>query len=196
MINIYYLYVHRNPLTNQIFYVGIGVNKRAWEKHARNKHWRNYVGKYGFPVIEIVKNNLTKKEACVLEQEYIKKYGRINIDKDGILVNKSEGGEGGTYGYKWNRTKEQKAKISNSLLGKPKSKEHCSNISKAKINKISKKLNKGKPILQFDLNGNLVQEWSCVKLAAEYLNKNVRNIYECLNNPNRTAYGFKWVYLL
>ena len=194
MINIYYLYFHLNPLTNQLFYVGIGTNKRAWEFNARNKHWLNYINKYGDPVVKIIKSNLTKEEACILEQYYIKEYGRLNIDEGGILLNKSEGGQGGTYGYKWNRTEEQKQKISNSLIGKNKNKEHRLNISKAKKGKISNKLNKGKKVIQYDLQGNFIKEWECVKVAADYLEGNPRNIYECLNNLNRTAYGFKWQY--
>lgn len=192
MINIYYLYFHLNPLTNQVFYIGIGTNKRAWEFNARNKHWLNYVNKYGSPIVNIIESNLTKEEACVLEQQYIKKYGRLNIDKEGILLNKSEGGQGGTYGYKWNRTAEQKEKISNSLKGKNKNEEHKLNISKSKKGKVSSKLNQGKSILQYDKQNNLIKEWNCVKQVAEYFRGNPRNIYGCLDNINKTAYGYFW----
>jgi hypothetical protein len=87
-----YVYCHKNPQTFQIFYIGIGENKRAWSKK-RNKFWRDYVKKYGNPIIEIIHDNLTLEDVCILEIELIKKYGRRGYEEYGILVNRSLGGE-------------------------------------------------------------------------------------------------------
>ena len=48
-----------------------------------------------------------------------------------------------------------------------------------------------KPILQYDLEGNLVREWP----SATDVGKEVKsNICNCLKGNQKTAYGFKWVY--
>ena len=78
MENEYYLYAHKNPNTNQIFYIGIGIRYRYKEiKTNRSKHYLNYVAKYGYPVIEKLHENLSYKDACILEQKYIKKCQRL-----------------------------------------------------------------------------------------------------------------------
>ena len=38
-----YIYFHINPIKNEIFYVGIGINNRAYKKISRNKFWHNIV---------------------------------------------------------------------------------------------------------------------------------------------------------
>ena len=102
------VYFHRNPVTFEIFYVGIGNEKRPYSKKCRNNFWRNYVNKYGEPIVQIVYNNVDKKEACRLEGFYISLLG--NKVKGGQLVNLSDGGET-NIGYRLNA--EQKKKISN-----------------------------------------------------------------------------------
>lgn len=130
----YYLYYHKNPITKELFYIGIGTNKRAWDFiSGRNSHYRNYIKKYGDPIVDIIKENLTKEEACSLEMEFIAKYGRKGIEPDGMLLNKSIGGEITALGNKF--TEEQKLKIKNSHLGKKQSEEtklKRSNSSKGK----------------------------------------------------------------
>jgi hypothetical protein len=112
----YYLYYHKNPLTKELFYVGIGTNKRAWDfVSGRNPHYKNYIKKHGEPIVDVVKENLTKEEACSIEVELIAKYGRKGIEPKGILLNKSIGGETIALGNKF--TMEQKQKISQAKKG-------------------------------------------------------------------------------
>ena len=48
-----------------------------------------------------------------------------------------------------------------------------------------------KPILQFDLEGNLIHEWP----SATDVGSEVRtNIVMCLTGRTNSAYGYKWVY--
>ena len=48
-----------------------------------------------------------------------------------------------------------------------------------------------KPILQYDLDGNLIREWP----SATDVGSEVRlNIVQCLRGKNKTAYGFIWKY--
>ena len=131
MINTYYIYFHRNPITKEIFYVGLGLDRRAWDKgRGRNKHWINYIKKHGNPIVEIVHNDLTLEQAADKEQQYIKLYGRAGYEENGILVNKSEGGESGSRGIKWS---EQSIKNRNlKLKGRKFTPEHSFKIALAK----------------------------------------------------------------
>ena len=67
----------------------------------------------------ILKDGLTEEAAFRHEKYMIGLYGRKDLGT-GILINMSEGGEGDT-GYR--HSEERKAKISNSLKGRPKSEE-------------------------------------------------------------------------
>lgn len=114
----YLLYFHRNPITNGIFYVGIGGEKRPYSKLARNKFWKKYVAFYGDPVIEIVETGLDWETACSMEKFWINNFGRRGFEKGGCLVNQTLGGEGviGMYGeknsfYGKKHTEENKAKM-------------------------------------------------------------------------------------
>jgi group I intron endonuclease len=50
----------------------------------------------------------------------------------------------------------------------------------------------GKPILQYDLEGNFIKEWSTTKEAKNILN--IKGITECLQNRARTSGGYIWKY--
>ena len=86
------VYLHRNKITDEVFYVGMGSKTRPYDKNKRNLFWNNYVNKYGF-YVEIVKSNLSSKEASKEEVRLISLFGRKDL-KEGSLVNLSNGGEG------------------------------------------------------------------------------------------------------
>lgn len=89
---IYYVYFHLKPDTQEIFYVGKGKGNRM-HSNQRSKFWKRVVLKYkGFDV-KVIKENLLESEASLLEMFFIKFYGRRDI-KTGILVNMTDGGEG------------------------------------------------------------------------------------------------------
>jgi len=143
MTGSYYLYFHKNPKTKQIFYVGIGVRYRYKEiKTNRNQHYLNYVNKYGYPIIEIIYDNLSYKKACELEIKYIKKFGRIGYEENGVLVNKGSGGEVGARGIK--HTEEWKINHSKKMTIISNSKEFKDRISKVHSGKIVSKETKQK----------------------------------------------------
>ena len=50
---------------------------------------------------------------------------------------------------------------------------------------------KNKPILQYDLDGNFVREWSS---ATDVSKEAQENICQCLKGKRKTAYGFIWKY--
>ena len=87
------VYQHRRNDTNEVFYIGIGVQKhRAGKTGNRNKYWHNIVNKYGYTK-EILLSDITWDEAIKEEIRLIKLYGRKDIGT-GNLVNMTRGGEG------------------------------------------------------------------------------------------------------
>ena len=98
----YYVYEHVRLDNGATFYVGKGHNGRAWDK-GRNSLHDEIAKKYGCKV-NIVKSNLTEKEAYDYENTYIKHLMSIGygIDVNGFegndsnkkLTNKTFGGRG------------------------------------------------------------------------------------------------------
>jgi hypothetical protein len=90
-----YVYRHIRLDKNQPFYIGIGSDmtyNRAYSQKNRNKYWKNIVSKTEYEV-EILLSDLTWEEACTKEIEFIKLYGRKDLN-NGILCNYTNGGEG------------------------------------------------------------------------------------------------------
>lgn len=97
MDNIYYVYGLIDPRTNLPFYIGKGKDKR-YESHFKethttteNIHKYNKIkffleNGYDVPVVKYY-DSLSEEEAFTLEEELIRKYGRANIDENGILTN-------------------------------------------------------------------------------------------------------------
>lgn len=140
-MNNYLLYRHIRLDKNEPFYIGIGNEKRPYEKRRRNKYWQHIIQKTNYK-IEILFNDLTWKEACEKEKEFIKLYGRKDLLL-GTLVNMTDGGDGTLNTISWNKGKkglfkhseETKKKLSEDKKGKP--------LTKNQINsfKIRKKSN-------------------------------------------------------
>ncbi len=87
-----YVYLHVNPNRQEVFYVGIGNNKRPYLKSNRSSQWKRYTKKHDYQVI-IIHEKLSWEEACLLEIKYIAQIGRR--DKGlGNLVNQTDGGDG------------------------------------------------------------------------------------------------------
>lgn len=135
-----YVYIHRrNDIQDDhesVFYVGIGTKKRIYQKLSRNKFWKHIVNKHGFTGT-IVKDDLTWEEACIIEKELIKFYGRKDLGL-GNLCNLTDGGEGQLGCYPSEETKEKMRKNNKhtqSFLGKKLTKEHRENISKGNMGK-------------------------------------------------------------
>lgn len=116
-----YVYRHIRLDKNEPFYIGIGsdmTNKRANEKARRSELWKKIVAKSDYE-IEILMDDITFEEAKLKEIEFIKLYGRIDLD-NGTLANLTDGGDGLV-----NRvfTAEHKKKLSLSKIGKKVSEE-------------------------------------------------------------------------
>jgi hypothetical protein len=118
-----YLYRHIRLDKNEPFYIGIGEDKpkyegqykRANNKRDRNIHWKNITNLTPYKV-EIMLDDLTWDEACQKEIEFIKLYGRVNLNK-GPLCNMTDGGEGSNNRF---HSEETKQRISKGNKDKPK----------------------------------------------------------------------------
>ncbi len=158
-----YVYKHIRLDTNEVFYIGIGgfdkyekefSYKRAYNKR-RNNLWQKITNKSDYNV-EIILENLTWKEAIKKEIEFIKYYGRINLNT-GTLSNLTDGGDGTKNKIISLETKnrmseskkgtklseETKRKISKLHTGRIKSEDEIKKLSKALLgHKISEETKK------------------------------------------------------
>jgi hypothetical protein len=76
----YYVYAHLNPITSEIFYIGIGKNDRVLDGGSkRNKSWKDYVYRNKGFTFKFLHNNLTKEESLILERKYIREIGLENL---------------------------------------------------------------------------------------------------------------------
>ena len=121
------------------YYIGKGVNDRAWYKHRRVVTPDN-------SRIVVMESNLSEIGALALERRYIQWFGRLDKNT-GILENKTDGGDGlsGLIHTAETRQKrnaslkgrtmsaEWRANMSKSAKGKSKSQEHKDNIRAAII---------------------------------------------------------------
>ena len=90
-----YLYRHIRVDKDEVFYVGIGTIKnyaRAYNKVKRNPFRFNVTNKTKY-IVEIIMDNVPYSKLLEKETEFIKLYGRRNINT-GTLVNLTDGGEG------------------------------------------------------------------------------------------------------
>jgi len=155
----YYVYELIDPRVNLPFYVGKGKDNRVYfhlseQLRAKSDNFKKFdkikkIRKEGYePEVKIVKYFEEENDAYFYEEELIKKYGKKDIDEDGILTNICESSrppklQGRTYqeiyGDKWeeqiqkrlktkeergnyggvrNHTEETKRKISEKVAGK------------------------------------------------------------------------------
>lgn len=50
------------------------------------------------------------------------------------------------------------------------------------------------PVIQLDLEGNVIKEWKCMKQAGLTLNINVPHICDCCKGKRNKAGGYRWQY--
>ncbi len=166
-----YIYKHIRLDTNEVFYVGIGVQdefKRAFTKQKRNKFWHNIVNKTSYTIV-IVEDNLSWEEACLREKELIIQYGRRDLS-NGTLVNMTDGGDG-TINVKHTNEWYDKQKMNNNKKGKKISEVHKQRISEHHKSKNKDVTKSGCiPIDVYDLNGKLLETCPSIIEAAKKFN--------------------------
>ena len=178
-------YNHKKTYGNQITYVFIdevnSLNRKDWEPI--ESYWIEQFRQWGFEVV-----NKNKKGGS--GPEFLSKESR---DK------KSKSMLGKTH------TLETKLKISQSSKGKKRSKDIGEKISQSKkgkpINLILTSQHKNKlkeiksiPIIQYDLNGDFIKEWSSTQEAANFYNIQKGHICNALNGRSKSSNNFIWKY--
>lgn len=200
----FYVYVHKyasGPQKGDVFYVGKGKGKRAWERYGRNTYWDRIVKKYDYCVC-IVENDMYEVCAFTLEKLLIGFYGIEN------LANLTLGGEGSS-GRVPTFTDDHRRKISisktgpnNAMYGKPLSQEHRDKIGAAHKGRIfpDEHLEKIKRALGRPVRTECGLEFYSMTEAEKWLKDNGHAkashgaISRCCNGKLNSAYGYKWYF--
>lgn len=220
----YVVYKHTSP--NGKVYIGITMKKPIYrwnngKGYIKNKHFYNAILKYGWDNIqhEIISSNLSKEEACKLEQNLIAKCDSTNREKG---YNKSIGGESGTLGIKHSpetieKMKSNRVCTTSWAKGRKFSPEHIEKIRMANTGKkltaeTKMKLSKAHKGKETWIKGKTMSNEVRAKksVAVICVETNVRyfgmmeaerqtgvhhnNISKCLNGERQTAGGYHWEY--
>lgn len=185
---------------------------RRWSGHRRqmfyNKHknlkLQNHYNKYGLDdfIFEII-------EECSLEDKLNREQYYINNLNPWFNINPIAGN---TTGRKFseetlyklrNPSEETRLKLSiatkNRIHKKPTDNpEYISprrgiKLSSEHVNNMIKS-SKSNPIIQFDLNGNMIKEWRSIRDASRSLNVGRSGISRCLKGRYSQSSGFIWKY--
>lgn len=214
----YYVYLHKNPVTQEVFYVGKGVGFRSSDMKTRNKNWVEYVNENGIPIVEIDSMNLTEQAANEREMYLIAIHGRRDFE-GGTLVNISLGGSG-TKGVPRSenqikfmvesnpaKSAEARLKISKSKLGKPRSAETKAKLSisaSSRRPEVAAKISAAltgrtgalhagsKPVASYDKSGNLVSVYAGLSEAAREIGGDFRLISAVCNGKRKYHKGLNW----
>lgn len=173
----YYLYIHTKADNGDMFYVGIGTKAnsydhyyRAKDSKKRSEFWKRTVTKHGFKVF-IYKEFDTKKEACTEEKKLIKMLGKVK-EKTGLLVNITDGGEGGSVkGRKMDeKTRQAVIKANKERVWSFESLKKLSEITKLRNKERKEKGQYKSKKVNLLKEGKIFKEFNSVSDCASYLN--------------------------
>ena len=191
----YVIYRHLKP-NGEVFYIGIGSEKRAYQKNPRSDFWKRVVSIHGYEV-QILKSDLLWKDACELEKLLISWYGRRNLNT-GTLVNMTEGGDG-SVGY--SPSEESRRSRSEKMKGVPKSEKARKNMNKSKIGKsiseehrLKCKLSNAKKVIDIKTGEIYTSVQDLIKIS----NFTSAQLYDRLNGrlKNKTDYMYLTDYIV
>lgn len=200
---IYKVYTLTDPLTLKVRYVGITKDTLAGRrskhltnarsgKHNHRTHWiRSLLQNNLKPIIEELDRADSYEELLTLEVYWISQFKTWGFS----LVNATEGGEG-SVGYKHTREARDKI-IAKNLESKLRKgvKPKIPRLSKEDQYKLLAKA-LAIPVLQYSLQGDLIQEWESRLIAARANNTSSSVIGHALKDPTRVAVRSFWRYKL
>ena len=211
----YYIYRHVTKDTKMVFYIGRGTKtekdlfsgtyNRAFEKGNRNLFWKNLVNKHDY-TIDIILESDDFYFICRKEKEFIKLYGRRNLNK-GTLVNLSDGGETGGLGRIYKPSRETVEKIRIKQIGRKMPEGFGEIVTKRMIgnnyrtgNGNSKETNMANGRLHmisvylYDLKGKHIKYFESVKSAAQEFKVHEATIIQCLQGKQKQSHGYQFRY--
>lgn len=220
--NNYTVYKHTTPSGKvYIGITGKDVEAR-WRNgsgYSRNNHFWNAIKKYGWENIshEILASNLSREEACEAEKMYICLYQSADQSKG---YNLTFGGERGAIhteasrkklsesrkGKRYNIgvpfTEERKKHLRehhadvrgerNPNFGKKWTKEQIAIRQSHRVYTYGEENPSSRPILQLDMDGNVIRRWCSIKEASKYYCRT--SIKDCLNGKYKQHRGYQWRY--
>lgn len=218
----YSVYKHTTPSGKVYIGITSKPVEERWlngRGYARNEHFWNAIKKYGWENIEhhVLATGLSKEEASEVEKMYIALYRSHEI-KHGY--NLTEGGETGIVhtmesrrklsesrkGQRYNIgvpfTEERKRHLSenhadvrgekNPMYGKKWTSEEISIRQSHRTYKYGSENPSAKPILQLDMNGNIIKRWGSIVEASQLYCKTC--IKDCLRGKYKQHKGYQWRY--
>lgn len=197
--NKYCLYQHTRKDDGRIFYIGIGDSKRPFDKRSRNKHWYNIVKNHDYNV-SILVDSISWERACELEKLMISFYGRKD-KKQGVLCNKTDGGEG-TIGRVYsqetknkigNKTKER---INNGWINPMTGKNHTDKVKNDHSERMKGKYsgsNNPRAKVVIDMNTGIFYENA--KELTNLLSKNYNHFIQNLKKNKPTIENLRYSYV-
>lgn len=195
----YYVYLHRKASSGEVFYVGKGKTRRAYDKFGRSKWWQRTVAKHGL-IVEIKESGLQEWYAFEREAELIAYYGRSDLNQ-GALVNTTDGGEGASGSHQSVETRNRRS-VSN--VGKKRSDESKAIMKAAQQKFILDnpqviELRRGahrhemKRVIRGDgVIYDSIHAAGSAMTAMGYSQTSYCKISSCCNGKRKTAFGFTW----
>jgi hypothetical protein len=113
---LYYIYAHYTADTNEIFYIGKGVGRRAYKRERNNSLWTNIYNKHGLKV-KILFYFDNEQLSLITEKYLIKSIGRRDLGL-GPLANMTDGGEGTSGRICLPKTRKKISKNRKNMFGK------------------------------------------------------------------------------
>jgi hypothetical protein len=211
MCSDYYVYAHKRKSNGQVFYIGKGTKRRAWEFNKRSNFWKNEANKHGV-IVEVLIDGLQEWYALEIEEMLITNHGLRH--QGGTLVNFQ------TKGYASSGDK-----ISKRLIAKPKSIEHRQKLSlatkkyfannptagfrtphtaeaksKISLSRRGKTTKENNPFAKKIICNETGQQFDALVLGAEWLRSlgftkaTAQGITNCLVGKYKKYHGFSWRY--
>jgi hypothetical protein len=205
----FYTYAHFTADTKELFYIGKGSHKRAWDKSHRNTYWKRKERKQGL-IVEVLAYWETEDECFEHEKFLI-----TTFKEKGLAVcNLTNGGEGlcghvfsdshkkliGAAHKGKKKTEEQVAKMRTTMLEKMANNEHREAIRKALTGRTLSEEHK-KKIKQSCTTAKAVLcvETGIVYISAKEAQRSLgmsssSTITACCRGRRKTCGGYTWKY--
>lgn len=195
----YRIYKHTSP--NGKVYIGVTREENLNRRWQNGKGYEscplfwNAIQKYGWDsfIHEVIEEDVPIEQINERESYWIAFYKSNNRD---FGYNIEEGG----HAYR-TFSDETRKKISDALKGRTKTPEHREKLRQANLGKkptqeaVEKSArSRWKAIVQLDLDGNFIAEYSSIKEACEKTGAYGAGIAACRRGEQKTHHGYRWIY--